>query len=214
MWSALSVRKVKASSLNLVAILALVVPDLIILVLVIPQGSFRLNFIIFQIRLNFAICISSSYLSYYGTAVFGHPLLRVSSGFIVLGCIVRSFDIVIYSGEILGNIAVFCQGLGFFIFCILAIRWIRYIKPHFTSGLTIDQYCCNIYLACGTLLGFGLWIIEMLIASSNWYTKTGLDLMCQNYVFTLFLVTLTVCQGRAARREAAVFKVPNPIILS
>eukprot|EP01041_Mallomonas_annulata_P008105 gene8105-16640_t len=82
------------------------------------------------------------------------------------------------------------------------------LAPTIRTYRTIGYYESIIFQYSAIVLEFsGIWIIELAFSSPQWYNRSSTYLAAQSYLFTFYLVTLTVYQGRAARREAAVVKV-------
>eukprot|EP01041_Mallomonas_annulata_P011272 gene11272-23585_t len=198
----------KGSAFNLIGLLILFLPVLIDFLIVIPNNAYYMHYSIFFIRVGCTCCVICSYLDHYGGHVWQHFLLKIAGLF--LGC----FAPAIRSSRIIGEeesyifqyIAIAVELIGFSILFYLICKWYNYLKPKFAKGLSCAEYCCNVHLFCGLLLGIGIWVIELAFYTPYWYNRSSLYLASHECLFTLYFVMLTVYQGRATRREAAVFK--------
>ena len=204
------------SNLNL--LISLLIPDMIQFFYVIPNVDFVMFHCVQYIRFILITCCTLGYLSTFGGKLWQSDLAIGSCLLILCGTILRFyscyftgtdliiFDIISMSAYVLATFEIF----------FLLKKWCSKIFRHnfsFQKSLiTFDQYYCNIYLVASIITFSGLWMLMIAYKLPSWYQYDTLFLVSESMIFSVFYVIVTVFQGRAAVREAAISKVSFIII--
>jgi len=102
-------------------------------------------------------------------------------------------------------------GIGNVIIIRPSMRWFTKISPKLfsKSGMTLtsDEYCCNVYFLAAFLTVSGLWGLTLGYSLPPWFEYDTNFLVMETMLFSFYYVVVTVFQGRAAVREAALSKV-------
>ena len=200
------------SKSNLILLVSLLVPDVIQYFCIIPYEDFVLFHCIQYIRFILITCTTLGYLSAFGGSLWHTHEVIVTATFIAIGSILRFYscyftkDILIVF-EVVSTVAF---AIGSFALFLLLKRWFLDIYRnnfhHNTLLLSFDQYCCNIYLFAFAVTVSALWILLFVYKIPPWYQHDMIFLVSETMLFSVFYVIVTVFQGRAAVREAAISK--------
>ena len=201
------------STSNLVLLIALLVPDLIQFFYIIPYVDYVLFHYVQYIRFILGTCTTLGYLSTFGGTFWRSYEVILSALFVTLGSILRFYSCYFNNETLIILVAatLFSFGIASIFIFILLKRWIVDLYQnnfkHSKSLLTTDQYCCNIYLVSFVITVTGLWLLLFIYRIPPWYLYDTLCLVSETMLFSVYYVVITVFQGRAAVREAAISKV-------
>ena len=206
------------SKSNLILLVSLLVPDVIQYFCIIPYEDFVLFHCIQYIRFILITCTTLGYLSAFGGSLWHTHEVIITAIFIAIGSILRFYS-CFFTEEILilfEVVSISSFGIGSFALFVLLKRWFLDIYRnnfhHNTLLLSYDQYCCNIYIVAFAVTVFGLWMLLFVYKVPVWYQYDMIFLVSETMLFSVFYVIVTVFQGRAAVREAAISKVSFIII--
>lgn len=195
---------------NVFLVISLLLPDLIILIFVIPNGDLKVFNLAFEGRFLLSVWSLGKFLYRFGDDGFFQSIFSISI-FAIL-CINRI--LVYYSyyfnfsncSEWVTELTMY---VGFLMYGTQIIRWFRYINKISTNCyLSTDQYLCNIYIISATLVFFSMLILYLILNPSlNWLQTDADYLSGSTCIFSIFYVLITIFQGRALQREAVIFKV-------
>ena len=201
------------STSNLILLISLLVPDLIQYFYIIPHQDFILFHCVQYIRFILTTCTTLAYLSKFGGKIWRTHEVVYSAGIIAFASVMRFFScFFIGNSLIIFEVAtILAFAIGSFAIFLLLKRWFLQIYRnnfhHNTLLLSFDQYCCNIYIAAAAFTIAGLWILLLVYKVPVWYQYDTTCLVSETMLFSIFYVIVTVFQGRAAVREAAISKV-------
>ena len=201
---------------NLILLICLLIPDLIQLFYVIPYSDCIAFHCIQYVRVILTASGTLAYLGMFGGSAWQSMNVVSAAGLVVVGSTIRFYscffkdDSYFLTLEILTCVAF---GIGNIIILPPSMTWIRNVLPKIFSKhkitLTSDEYCCNVYFLAGFLTVAGLWGLTLGYSLPKWFEYDAKFLVMETMLFSFYYVVVTVFQGRAAVREAALSKVSS-----
>ena len=193
---------------NLLLVLSLIVPDLILLAYVIPNGDIRLLMCITQGR---TVALVSAIYAYF--IIFGGQVLK--KRILMFGYILCTAGAVAYAYgsspadplRIQDWISYSLMLIGFGIAIMTCYEWFRNQSRKIASDnhtLTTDEYCINIYIITSLLCFGGLNVVWLTFGSPRFSAMTSEYLIITNVFYAMYYVVISVFQGGAVRRQEII----------
>lgn len=190
--------------------LALFVPNIIILKILVDHDLFAGLPAIFNLRIIFLALASTTALTAHGSPIWTPRRSFMGGAFLSIGATLNSAEaygyfeseyvtILRWAFYFLGT--VYCSYLG--------ILWIHHIRKTVkkVSDMTVDEYICALYMASGIMFMIGQWVATLVFSAKDWaHTGTGY-IMLSACMEVLYIVSLTVWNSRIVRREVTLHYV-------
>eukprot|EP01041_Mallomonas_annulata_P003692 gene3692-7348_t len=188
-------------------VLALIIPNVIILSYVSPHLYFTAIPCIQNSRQIIIQLSFFTYMSNYGGKIWNSKFTSTATFLFSIAGVINSFEAFTWHKYMAVTYTRLAILLIISIWIVLtSLTWVRYLYMNFKKNIPLshDEYCCNVHMAMLLFTLLGRWICVMTFGNEDWTSTNDVYLSAITYLQIFYTVSLTVWHGRIARREIAI----------
>eukprot|EP01041_Mallomonas_annulata_P010061 gene10061-20961_t len=195
-----------------ILLVALVIPNVIIILVVYPYKYYQVIPAIYNARLILIIFAFMTFMRNYGAPIWTPRITNSLLISMTIALVIDSFEahIINFSTTILMVIRTLLLVLSILATFGYSFIWLRHLyNRNPPSPLSIDEYCCNLYLSAFVFCAVSVYFFYSIFSSSSWATTNVNYLVSTSYTELVFTATLTVLNGRTARKALLVERLSD-----